>query len=114
MQSNRCRKGNDDLQSYLRRDLLEIHGVPMSEDEKTDEIVLKVAKLIVLDLVLNVNDISISHRLPAAMGRVPVIIAKFVRRSVRDRFFTVSENSTIRPPKIWVFMKTRGFLLMKV
>ena len=87
MQSNRCRKGNDDLQSYLRRDLLEIHGVPMSEDEKTDEIVLKVAKLIVLDLVLNVNDISISHRLPAAMGRVPVIIAKFVRRSVRDRFF---------------------------
>lgn len=78
-------KGNDDLQSYLRRDLLEIHGVPVSEDEKTDEIVLKVAKLIVPDLVLNVNDISISHRLPAAMGRIPVIIAKFVRRSVRDR-----------------------------
>lgn len=78
-------KGNDDLQSYLRRGLLEIHGVPVSEDEKTDEIVLKVAKLIVPDLVLNVNDISISHRLPAAMGRIPVIIAKFVRRSVRDR-----------------------------
>ena len=28
-------KGNDDLQSYLRRDLLEIHGVPVSKDEKT-------------------------------------------------------------------------------
>ena len=56
----------------------------MYEDEKTDEIVLMVAKLIVPDLVLNVNDISISHHLPAAMGRIPVI-AKFVRRSVRDR-----------------------------
>ena len=38
---------------------------------------MKVAKLIVPDLVLNVSDISISHRLPAAMGRIPVIIAKF-------------------------------------
>ena len=84
-------KGNDDLQSYLRRDLLEIHGVPVSEDEKTDEIVLKVAKLIVPVLVLNVNDISISHRLPAAMGRIPVIIAKFVRRSVRDRLLNKRE-----------------------
>ena len=51
-------KGNDDLQSYLRRDLLEIHGVPVSEDEKTDEIVLKVAKLIVPDLVLNVRQFA--------------------------------------------------------
>jgi uncharacterized protein Yka (UPF0111/DUF47 family) len=40
-------KGSDDLQSYLHRDLLEFHGVPISEDEKMDEIVLKVTKLIV-------------------------------------------------------------------
>lgn len=78
-------KGSDDLQSYLRRDLLEFHGVPVSEDEKTDEIVLKVAKLIVPDLTLYESDISISHRLPAVLGRIPVIIVKFVRRSIRDR-----------------------------
>ena len=62
--------------------------MPVSGDENTDEIVLEVAKLIDPDHILYENDISISHHLPAASGRIPPIIAKFVRRSVRDRLLS--------------------------
>ena len=79
----------DDLEQYNRRDSLEIKGIPIEEDEDTNEIVREVAKLV--DLDIDHNDISISHRLPAGKkwtdqnGRMhdpgpPAIIVKFIRR----------------------------------
>ena len=87
----------DELEQYQRRDCVEITGIPTSDDEDTNDIVLNVADL--LDVNIEESDISISHRLQAntkfwtdANGlkhppSPPAIIAKFVRRDVKERFY---------------------------
>lgn len=85
----------NDLEQYSRRDCLEIRGVPQSKDEDTDEIVKKIGDL--MDVDLDDNDISVSHRLSdgfqtrsdgVQIKRVPAIIVKFIRRSDRDEFYS--------------------------
>ena len=39
-----------DLEQYIGRECLEIHGIPLKEDEDTDEIVRKVGDLIDVDV----------------------------------------------------------------
>ena len=76
------------MEQYSRRDCLEIRGIPQSQEEDTDEIVKKVGELI--DVDLNCEDISVSHRLSDGtrtrsdgvhIKRVPAIIVKFTKRS---------------------------------
>ena len=77
------------LKQYLRRDMLEIHGVPTRPDEETDDLVCKVVELVDPELEISLADISISHRLPSREGRnAPPIIVKFCRRNVRDRLLS--------------------------
>ena len=80
------------LKQYLRRDLLEIHGVPVLEGEDTNGIVKQVTQLLNSDLELNESDISISHRLPANEGSISPIIVKFTRRDKRDRIYSLKRN----------------------
>ena len=86
----------DDLEQYIRRDCVEIKGIPVEEHEDTNRIVSQVAEL--MDLDIHKSDISVSHRLPAGKpwtdndGRVhqpstPAIIAKFVRRDDATNFY---------------------------
>lgn len=77
----------EDLCQYLRRDCLEIHGIPETPYESTDQIVKDIGKLI--DVSIGDGDISISHRLPSRRknGRPQVIIAKFVQRTTRDSLY---------------------------
>ena len=82
----------ENLKQYLRRDLLEIHGVPVLEGEDTNGIVKQVTQLLNSDLELNESDISISHRLPANEGSIPSIIVKFTRRDKRDRIYSLKRN----------------------
>ena len=51
----------DNLQQYGRRKNLEIHGIPVTKNESTYEIVKKVASI--LSVNLDSKDISTSHRL---------------------------------------------------
>ena len=51
----------NDLEQYSRRECLEIRGIPVTQDESTDEIVGKVGEIIGVDI--DADDISISHRL---------------------------------------------------
>lgn len=77
------------LKQYLRRDMLEIHGVPTRPDEETDDLVCKLVELVDPELEISLADISISHRLPSREGRnAPPIIVKFCRRNVRDRLLS--------------------------
>lgn len=72
----------ESLAQYLRRDSLEISGIPLSEDYSTNDIVIAVGKAI------NVSDISTSHPLPSYNSDAPPkIIVKFTRRDVRNVYY---------------------------
>nr|XP_039270444.1 uncharacterized protein LOC120345111 [Styela clava] len=75
----------EDLAQYIRRENLEFHGIPYIEGENTDDLVIKMGKL------LNINverlDISISHRLPRRdKSKIPPIIVRFTNRNKRNEF----------------------------
>ena len=52
---------HDDLEQYTRKFNLEIHGIPETNDEEPEDIVLNLAKLMEIDLTY--EDIDITHRL---------------------------------------------------
>ncbi|CAB3993982.1 Hypothetical predicted protein, partial [Paramuricea clavata] len=56
----------DELEQYGRQECVEIRGIPLVPDENTNEIVIKLASKLGIDITE--TDISISHRLgtPAA------------------------------------------------
>ena len=82
----------DELEQYGRRECLEIRGIPITTDEDTNAIVIKLASKI--GVQVKEEDISVSHRLAnpqsnntASSGNcmAPAIIVKFVRRDIRDK-----------------------------
>ncbi|XP_077866085.1 uncharacterized protein LOC144353384 [Saccoglossus kowalevskii] len=86
----------NDLQQYTRRNNIEIKGIPVMEDEDTDDIVIKVASSVGVEITR--GDIDISHRLPSRSTRHDynqleetrhsTIIAKFTRRTVRNKIYS--------------------------
>ena len=85
---------HNDLEQYVRRECVEIRGIPLPSShskEDTNEIVLKVAKLMGVDI--EDRDISISHRLRNSESykgkgnKSPPIVVKFVRRISKDKFY---------------------------
>ncbi|XP_070546414.1 uncharacterized protein [Ptychodera flava] len=85
-----------DLQQYSRRNNIEIHGIPQRNGEDTNDIVVRVAAAVGVDITP--NDIDISHRLPSRQNpnqerhQPPAIIVKFVRRSVRNSIYYARKN----------------------
>ena len=63
---------------------MEIQGIPVSEQEDTNEIIKAVGS--VVDVPVEDSDISISHRMKSG-NAIPPIIVKFMRRCVRDAFY---------------------------
>ena len=97
----------DKQEQYMRHDCLEIKGIPLSQDEDARQMAVQVADL--LDVGMGLENISISHRLPKvppwtdSSGTVhlpsPSVIAKFVRRDVREKFYRARyklKNKTTR------------------
>jgi hypothetical protein len=58
-QLNQFKEDVNEIEQYIRRDCLEIRGVPVLDDEDTGELVRKV-----IDVDIEETDISVSHRLP--------------------------------------------------
>ena len=96
-------KSLNDIEQYSRRQRIEIAGVPESEEEDTNEIVVKVGEII--GVQVSHDDISASHRLPkprfstaarhgpvSAVGKHPKIIVKFVRRATKERFYQARKH----------------------
>ena len=74
------------MAQYLRRDCLEISGIPLSEDYSTNDIVIAVGKAI--NVPVKQEDVSTSHLLPSYNSDAPPkIIVKFTRRDVRNVFY---------------------------
>ena len=75
----------DDMQQYLRRDCLEITGIPTVPDENTTGLVIELASAIGVNL--DDKDISIAHRLPESRKVKDRLIVKFTRRVKRDEVY---------------------------
>lgn len=82
---NQMKAALDDQEQYIRRDCLEIRGVPTSSSEDTNEIVKNIGSLV--DVCIEDKDISISHRIKSGTIAISPIIVKFTRRGVGDNLY---------------------------
>jgi len=88
---SQLRNNLDEMEQYSRRDCHEIRGIPLKEDEDTYDIVQAVADLV--DVQIDQDDVSISHRLPIknhgneSQNRDPAIIVKFIQRDLCDELY---------------------------
>ena len=73
----------DELEQYTRKNSLEIHGIPESAYTSTEEVVLKLAGAVNVDV--NAEDIEISHKLNRK-GVKPIIV-KFQNHKVKSRLY---------------------------
>jgi len=83
-ESREATMGFENLAQYLRRDCLEIPGIPLSENNTSNDIVIAVDRAI--DVPVKEEDISTSHPLPYYNSDTPTrIIVKFTRRDTSKR-----------------------------
>ena len=76
----------DNLEQYGRRENLEFHGVPVQQNENTNKIIQNLLKRINLDI--NENEISTSHRLNSNKENIPPpIIVRFSKRDTRNKIY---------------------------
>ena len=75
----------DATQQYLRRDCLEITGIPVIPLDNPNRLVVELSSA--LDIDLNEQEISTAHRLPATKKVKERIIVKFVRRDKRNEIY---------------------------
>lgn len=68
----------DELQQYQRKYNLEIHGIPEKEDEDVEELIVKLAEK--LDVNITNSDIDIAHRLYRKSGIKPIIVRFFAHQ----------------------------------
>ena len=88
----------DGIDQYSRRQNLEFHGVPQTNNENVINIVVKIGKVLGVDI--NQNDISTAHRLPQKPHSnrrsesdeppppPPGIIARFINRDLRNFIYS--------------------------
>ena len=63
---------------------MEIHGIPENVYTSTDEVILKLAN--VLNVLMAVEDIEISHKLECRNGKKPIIV-KFCSHKVKSKLY---------------------------
>ena len=86
-QAQDAMNGFENLAEYLRRDCLEISGVPPSENYTCNQLVMAVGQAI--GVRVKEEDISTSYPLPTFKEDAPPkIIVKFTRRDTRNSFYT--------------------------
>ena len=82
------------MNQYLRRDCVEIRGLPIDSKQNSNNLVLKIAEKIGIDI--KESDLSVSHILPRRnfvdqsrprQNSTEAIIVKFVRRDIKDKFY---------------------------
>ena len=85
----------DRLEQYSRRDSVRVCGIAETDNENTNDIVVRVAKD--MGVVISPNDISVSHRVGGPRrGRTSdkprPILAKFVRREFKSQIMYRKKN----------------------
>lgn len=80
----------DELEQYSRRDCLEITGIPVVPNDNPTLLVKEMSEI--MGVNLDVNDISIAHRLPPTKKVKDRLIVKFTRRQKRDEIYSKRKN----------------------
>ena len=75
----------DDLQQYIRRDCVEIIGVPTPQVDDPKQIAVEIGHL--MGVEIEKQHISTAHRLPPTRKVKDRLIVKFVHRDIRDAFY---------------------------
>ena len=75
----------DDLQQYIRRDCVEIIGVPTSQVDDPKQVAVEIGHL--MGVEIEKQHISTAHRLPPTRKVKDRLIVKFVHRDIRDAFY---------------------------
>lgn len=100
------KRENNNIAQYTRRDTLEISGIPVCDEEETNNLVCQVGKLV--DVNIEEGDISVSHRLhndKSKTNHFPAIIVKFVRRDLRDELFNAKNRLRNKSTKDLGFLR---------
>ena len=80
-------KQNDDAEQYSRRNCIVFHGLPETDNENTDETIIKICRE-KMKLQIESKDLDRSHRLGRSNGGKPRgIIAKFANYNSRDKIY---------------------------
>ena len=91
------------MNQYLRRDCVEIRDLPIDSKQNSNNLVLKIAEKIGIDI--KESDISVSHILPRRnfvdqsrlrQNSTEAIIIKFLGRDIKDKFYRARKNHLIR------------------
>ena len=75
----------DDLEQYTRKNSLEIHGIPEDCYSTTEEVVLKLATA--LNVNVNPSDIEITHKLKRRGNNSSPVIIKFISHKVKTSLY---------------------------
>ena len=75
----------DEIQQYLRRNQLEITGVPVTPSENPNKIIAEIASQV--GVSIEKNDISVAHRLPDTKKVKDRIIVAFVCQDNHDELY---------------------------
>ncbi|CAB3998987.1 Hypothetical predicted protein [Paramuricea clavata] len=75
----------DEIQQYLRRDCVEITGIPVTSVDDPKILAKELGDL--MEVQVDERDISTAHRLPASKKVKDRIIVKFVNRDKRNQFY---------------------------
>ena len=85
---------HDDLEQYTRKFNLVIHGIPEREEEDNIENVIKLGKL--LEVNLSSGDIDIVHRMKTkSKDKPPPIIARFSNYNAKSKLYKARLNLRI-------------------
>ena len=77
-ETNELYESQDDLEQYTRKNSLEIHGLPEDLYTSTEDVVIKLGE--VLNVLIQGEDIDISHKLCSGKNKPKNIIVKFISR----------------------------------
>ena len=80
----------DETQQYLRRDCLEINGVPISSYENPNQLVKEVGLLAGVEI--DDRHIAAAHKLPDSKNVKNPLIVKFIQRDKREELYKHRKN----------------------
>ena len=86
----------EDLDQYGRRQNFEIHGLPISDNENTEKLALKVLQKI--DENISLSDRDVAHRIgrqkddKGKIKKTRPIIVRFTTRKVRNKIYKNKKN----------------------
>ena len=80
----------DETQQYLRRDYLEINGIPISSYENPNQLVKEVGSLAGFEI--DDRHIAAVHKLPDSKNVKNRLIVKFIQRDKREELYKNRKN----------------------